>query len=223
MKQQRKTSEIQKLRDSFSENLLELLSKSRFEYKPEIASFLRQQEGFSQYIGLVTLKWNDGYSITFDIGVRYEEIENLFFELSPEHVPNSNSKTIRHYCPNVGPNSSVCFPIPGVWYLDKESDFSQISDQVRSFVDGYCLNWFKHFQDLDVVFDALLVWSSKEHQTVRAFERALLIALLQDDPNKVEKAIEASRVFPTDSPAKNQFDQFCNAAKAKFGEKNPES
>lgn len=197
------------------------MSARGFEYNKRITSFVRDCGGRSEHL-LINCQYMYGaYSICFFLAVRCDETEELIERFNPRPVTKTSkrypvpSRTIILNTTNVSPTYRMSNTIPGSWYIGQPCDFVNIESQVKSFVDGYCMQWFQRHNNEDRIFEELLSLDG-HHCGVQKWEKLLALASLSRDSSKLQRALDYYESIP--DLYKEQDGGLCNFALSTLAE-----
>ncbi len=220
-----KASKPQKIIEKVSEILAPKLLNDGFELDLKVGAFYRQRNLLTQYLFLKSHRLPLGlYRVTFNSGIRSDEVEEVFWKCESQLQFHENSCTLLQVCLNVGPPR---FPVQGFWTIDDEFHVCDIADELKSFANGYILPWFEKYNSLTAIFNALIekyYSSDLDHDTSKSYERALIVAAILKERLALARLVERVngklKSFPPSYP--KQFEEFYTEVRSMYPEFLPE-
>jgi hypothetical protein len=148
---------------------------SDFKYAKSRAEFKRTQGDIADAL-LIDVNTRDGasYALAFRIGVVHTAVEKLVAEIEGRKT-SPYDRTIAQYSPNVGKQNVLPFNGKVWWWgISPETDFSDIFDEILSFVRDFGDSYFERFHDLLIARDSL---ETRDGLSLNAFPFKQVLAI----------------------------------------------
>jgi hypothetical protein len=188
-----------------------------FVFDDKISAYTRKTDAFTEQIIINShRKPGSSLSLTFTLGIRHSEVEEIFWtidQLEPWTYFNLLNKRDRDYqLKHSSTMSHYCLNANWQWYIDDDQSLTEIEPRIHKFANDYALPWLSSRMALKQILAHLGDRFSNNHETGCREARALIICYLLNDRQSASQIIKEELLSPN-GYWKSKFLEFFEKAK----------